>query len=819
FYDADGGAPPSGCSAPTFTQGRLRMARDSGGDTWYSYDNQGRLVSELRVRPGATSCSETHSDSNPHLRYSYTDNGNLASIIYPHGRRVEYVYSSDLKRVDRIDSISVALYTGTPASWTQTTLVSNISWEPFGGVRGYHLRFPTSGTTASLEYLLGDNAGTAPSSSCPSTMPSQSSSDWTGRLRALWLSSGAQPLGSGSGDLFKRTYTWQADQVSQINTCVRSASSQVEQFGYDRLLRLTSATMPSVTSTGGSYRIKSPAYDSRGNRTRLSVDEFGNGFTYAYSGDRLQSYVASRAGTMLARNYSYNRDGRIEQIQWPNDSSGLPGRSLRFNYNTDTQSAGNMTVFRAVEVVGGAFYNYWYDAQGRRRLKVHPTDQTEEYFYDQDRHLLEDRGFASLSQNAPYPLDEYIWLGERPIAMLRSSFDASWNRQPDSEGSCQRLGGNERCGVYFIVSDHLGKPVLMLDGSGRITGTGEYSPFGELNRVDYWGETQHPYASNTPSTEIGRVSQPSLGLSMDVRLRFDSLDTEACGGYYYDPTYVVDGNTNAQLAGPFGGHHLGPYVSSWLNYPSASSLVVKFQSDSGNWAPNAFGCVEDTGVNFPYSGVALRAYEYRRYDGALGAAPMWTPLRFPGQYHDPETDLFENWNRYYDSSTGRYLQPEPVIATRPGLVKTEATRGMVTPLYAYANNNPQAYTDPTGLFSTDEGCKNYPTAADILNKTSMIDDRCLKECIIDQVVNAHLKCDYWRIKDYCRRKPNVAGASPLGSCKEPEEDITWCSRDIDSECQILALMHEFAHSCGWDHNQGKGVPGNSGELECGSLTD
>ncbi|MFG3252143.1 putative T7SS-secreted protein [Streptomyces sp. NPDC048172] len=41
-------------------------------------------------------------------------------------------------------------------------------------------------------------------------------------------------------------------------------------------------------------------------------------------------------------------------------------------------------------------------------------------------------------------------------------------------------------------------------------------------------------------------------------------------------------------------------------------------------------------------------------------ATTYTPLRFPGQYHDPETGLHYNYFRYYDPETARYASPDPL---------------------------------------------------------------------------------------------------------------------------------------------------------------
>ncbi|QTI88151.1 DUF6531 domain-containing protein [Streptomyces sp. AgN23] len=63
------------------------------------------------------------------------------------------------------------------------------------------------------------------------------------------------------------------------------------------------------------------------------------------------------------------------------------------------------------------------------------------------------------------------------------------------------------------------------------------------------------------------------------------------------------------------------------------------------------------------------------------------PLRFPGQYADPETGLHYNLFRYYDPETARYLTPDPL-----GLAPADNPHTYVV--------NPLTWADPLGL----EGC-------------------------------------------------------------------------------------------------------------------
>ncbi|MEU0838659.1 putative T7SS-secreted protein [Streptomyces sp. NPDC005962] len=62
----------------------------------------------------------------------------------------------------------------------------------------------------------------------------------------------------------------------------------------------------------------------------------------------------------------------------------------------------------------------------------------------------------------------------------------------------------------------------------------------------------------------------------------------------------------------------------------------------------------------------------------------YTPLRFPGQYFDPETGLHYNFHRYYDPDSARYLSPDPL-----GLTPAPNPTTYV--------HNPHTWGDPLGL--------------------------------------------------------------------------------------------------------------------------
>jgi hypothetical protein len=118
-------------------------------------------------------------------------------------------------------------------------------------------------------------------------------------------------------------------------------------------------------------------------------------------------------------------------------------------------------------------------------------------------------------------------------------------------------------------------------------------------------------------------------------------------------------------------------------------------------------------------------------------------------------------------------------------------------------------------------CREVPTVEECRAVARGITDECLAGCVRLQCAGIQVNCDEYA-RESCKRD-REAGLETLGyvkmtgktSCTTRLSEVNWCEdATVSRECRARGMVHELAHSCGWDHGQGHGVPGDDGKLVC-----
>jgi RHS repeat-associated protein len=423
---------------------------------------------------------------------------------------------------------------------------------------------------------------------------------------------------------------------------------------------------------------------------------------------------------------------------------------------------------------------------------------------------------------AEYVLHEYIWLGGRPVAVVKTALDALYNRM--TAKSCWRNDEYDACGTVYPVSDYLPKVVAVVDSAGRLAGAADYDAFGRVNEVRKRADVpaprpgpataayptgRYPFGAYTPNqnVDLAVLSQPWGSSRQRVQMRVNYAQVNTPGGMASstDKTWVTLGS-GAQVAPtptPEDRWYAGRlYATStnWFEAPANGDVRVK-------WASGP------TQQSQEYTGATVRSYEYRRFE--LGAQPTWVALRFPGQYADAETGLFENWNRFYDPSTGRYTATDPM---------TPATDGSGLAPFPYASNNPLRLVDPDGRQPFMPSTRYVPMAvlgAATVGLGSLTESAAMKYKAAQEM--AYLKslglgqgansCEVPRMAETIMENgqgPVVAFAPFLGRDRANTEigmtDTGWfvgkitISERFLCDATVEAIAHVIVHEVGhWEH--------------------
>jgi len=399
------------------------------------------------------------------------------------------------------------------------------------------------------------------------------------------------------------------------------------------------------------------AYDHRGNLTakRQTIGGGTADLAYTYDlADRI-TQVTYPSGRLVA--YTRDSKGRVVQVSTKASASEPSWTML----------ASSITYEPWGSITGAQFGNglslaqVWTDGRlASKRLYTTSTGtnlSSLAYTYDPNDNIGAIRDLIDESRSAYYGYDANDRMIFASIAVGTPT--------ADTENFSYTAGKNR----LASVTNASGTRAMAYDGRGNTAS--ETRPGGASVSVTYDG-----YGRLLTYNRTGDPAQANAYNGLDDRVSVDSAGT--AHSFVYDP--------DGRLIGEYDSTGAPVAETIWLS-PSVAGVAQPLGGSDGIGGHAPLALVTGSGANAAlywvhanHMGVPLVTSD------AMGAPAIptgHTVLGFPGQLRTL-ADVYYNRYRDYDSSTGRYIQADPI-----GL------KGGAN-LYLYANANPLKFMDPSG---------------------------------------------------------------------------------------------------------------------------
>ncbi|MFC5145432.1 putative T7SS-secreted protein [Streptomyces aureoversilis] len=421
------------------------------------------------------------------------------------------------------------------------------------------------------------------------------------------------------------TLVYSRDRLGRVKS--ETTNGRTLTFAYDALGRRTRRVTP-----GGA--VSTWTYDAAGRRTSLTA----SGRVIDVEHDAAGREVARRFGEGVTLSSAWDAVGRLV-------SQGLEGTGELLQHRAYTYRRDGHLTGITDTTTGSRTFDL--DTAGRVTA-VHAPDWTERYVYDEAGNQT-----------------EATWPATHPGAEAQGARTYTGTR-------ISRAGG--------IRYEHDAQGRVILRRKTRLsrkpdTWRYEWNAEDRLTGVTTPDGTQWRYAYDP----LGRrISKERLTATGEVAERLD---------FTWDGATLTE-QTTTSVEWP------NPITLTWDHnglHPIAQTERISAADAPQREVDRRFFAIVTDLVGTPTELVDETGRTAWRTRSTLWGTTAWsrngttyTPLRFPGQYFDPETGLHYNYHRHYDPETARYTTPDPL-----GLAPA--------PNPATYVHNPHTWMDPLGL--------------------------------------------------------------------------------------------------------------------------
>ncbi|RXS85346.1 RHS repeat protein [Streptomyces sp. TM32] len=423
------------------------------------------------------------------------------------------------------------------------------------------------------------------------------------------------------------TVTYERDQLGRV--LAEECDGRTVSSAYDVLGRRIRRTTPSGA-------VSTWTYDAVGNRTAMSAS--GHAFTFDF--DHAGQETARHFGDAITLTQGWDPRGRIA-------TQTLTGRGRQLQARTYAYRPDDHLTAVTDQLNGSRAYEL--DAGGRV-IAVKAHGWSEQYAYDEAGNQTE---------------------GQWP------------DRHPGNDARGERTYDHNR----LITA---GRVRYSYDAQGRVTTRIKNRLSRKPDVWSYEWDAQDRLTSVvTPDGTRWRYRYDPLGRrTAKERLGVDGCTVRQRTDFTWDGSTLVE--ETQQVAG-----RPDTFTLTW-DYDGQGPIAQSEHKSPAGAAPQEeidrrfYAIVTDL-VGAPRELVDETGDIAWRARSTLWGTTTWrnedtayTPIRFPGQYFDAETQLHYNLHRYYDPETARYTTPDPL-----GLAPA--------PNPATYVHNPHTWADPLGL--------------------------------------------------------------------------------------------------------------------------